>query len=115
MKFCPKCNVKLQTKKFDDLSGSKPKTKLILSCTSCDYSQQSKRIIIKEVSAESKPAIKVVDTKTEKLRSLPTTKSTCPKCRHNFAYFWDKQTSSLEQASTQFFRCVSCSHTWRAN
>ncbi len=115
MQFCPKCNAKLQTKKFEDTSGSKPKTKLQLSCISCDYSQETKRVKIKEVPIEPVTPIKVVDTKAEKLRSLPTTKATCPKCRHNFAYFWDKQTSSLEQASTQFFRCVSCSHTWRAN
>ena len=115
MQFCPKCNVKLQTKKVEDASSPKSKTKLLLSCISCDYSQEAKRVKIKEAPDEPATTIKVVEKKTGKLRSLPTTKITCPKCRHNFAYFWDKQTSSLEQASTQFFRCVSCSHTWRAN
>ena len=78
-------------------------------------------LIVRDIlSAEEKKLddtknIKVVDSKAQKLQSMPTTKANCHKCGHDSAYFWEKQTSSLEEASTQFFRCAKCEHTWRAS
>lgn len=114
MQFCPKCNAKIRPQKVETMSTSKVSSKVLITCLSCGYSKKSKPIKIKEVKQEDSKTIKVVDKKTQKLQSMPTTKATCNKCGHDYAYFWDKQTSSLEKASTQFFRCEKCSHTWRA-
>ncbi|MFB3042885.1 MAG: hypothetical protein ACE1ZC_01230 [Nitrososphaerales archaeon] len=64
---------------------------------------------------EPSVAIKVVDSKAKDLRSMPTTPAICPKCGSDTAYFWDRQTSSLEKSSTLFLRCTKCDHTWRSS
>ena len=113
MEFCPNCNAKMKPQKPSD--ESKSKSKIILACSSeiCGYSETSKNVKVTEISDESK-SIKVISKKTQKLQSMPTTNINCYKCSNDSAYFWEKQTSSLEEASTQFFRCVKCSYTWRA-
>ena len=98
-----------------DESSSKTRPKSIIVCSSCGYQEKSKNITVKEKKLEDSKSIKIVDNKTRKLQSMPTTKATCSKCSHDSAYFWEKQTSSLEEASTQFFRCAKCEHTWRAS
>ena len=105
----------MRPKKIIDESSSKTRPKSIIVCSSCGYQEKSKHITVKEIKLENSKNIKVVDSKTQKLQAMPTTKAISSKCRHNSAYFWEKQTSSLEEASTQFFRCAKCEHTWRAN
>ena len=115
MKFCPQCNAKMRPKKIIDESSSKTRPKSIIICSSCGYKEKSRRVTVKEKKIEDTKNIKVVDSKAQKLQSMPTTKANCHKCGHDSAYFWEKQTSSLEEASTQFFRCAKCEHTWRAS
>ena len=83
-------------------------------CKSCEFFKAIKGLKVKKTSGEHTSPIKIVDKKADKLRSMSTTSAICPKCDSDTAYFWDGQTSSLEQASTQFFRCTTCSHTWRS-
>ncbi|MEJ7640826.1 MAG: zinc ribbon domain-containing protein [Candidatus Nitrosocosmicus sp.] len=42
-----------------------------------------------------------------------TDKTECPKCGNHEAYWWIVQTDTVEEPSTQFFRCTKCKHTWR--
>ena len=42
-----------------------------------------------------------------------TTGVTCDKCGHRQAYFYQVQTRSADEASTTFYRCVSCSPQWK--
>jgi DNA-directed RNA polymerase subunit M len=45
--------------------------------------------------------------------TLPTTAIDCPKCGNNNAFWWMLQTRSADEATTQFYRCTKCGHTWR--
>jgi DNA-directed RNA polymerase subunit M len=45
--------------------------------------------------------------------ALPTTAVDCPKCGNNNAFWWMLQTRSADEATTQFYRCTKCGHTWR--
>lgn len=45
--------------------------------------------------------------------ALPTTSIDCPKCGNNLAFWWMLQTRSADEATTQFYRCTKCNHTWR--
>ena len=111
MNFCPKCDSKLIIDK--EVTDNKPKLKLV--CYVCDNSLSKGSVKIKEKISEGKPSIKILDKTSKQLQSLPTTSASCHKCDGNTAYFWEQQTADLEQASTQFFRCTKCNHTWRSN
>jgi len=103
MIFCPKCGSILIPNKND------PKR---VACSSCNYvSRQQKKISVKEKN-EEQAVIEVVDKTIE---TLPKTDAECPQCKHRKAFYWTAQTRSADEAETQFFRCVKCSHQWRQN
>jgi DNA-directed RNA polymerase subunit M len=60
----------------------------------------------------SESALKVMDI-DKSPDALPTTTVECPKCGNNTAFWWMIQTRSADEATTQFYRCTKCSHTWR--
>ena len=39
----------------------------------------------------------------------------CPKCAHDKASYVQQQTRSGDEASTIFYTCLKCSHTWTEN
>lgn len=45
--------------------------------------------------------------------TLPTISIDCPRCGNNIAFWWMLQTRSADEATTQFYRCTKCDHTWR--
>jgi DNA-directed RNA polymerase subunit M len=56
-------------------------------------------------------SLKVMDGDT--VEALPTTSIECPQCKNNTAFWWMLQTRSADEATTQFYRCTKCNHTWR--
>ena len=102
MKFCPTCEIRL--KKND--SG--------LQCPQCGYLEGRDKKISKKVTEEEQEVseFNVLD-ENEGKESLPTIKIECEKCGHDEAVWWMLQTRSADEATTQFYRCVKCSHTWR--
>lgn len=111
MNFCPKCNARMEVVRRKESNRSV----VGLSCRSCGFFKEAEEMKVKETTEGTGMAIKVVDKRAENLRSMPTTPAICPKCGSDTAYFWSGQTSSLEKASPQFFRCTHCSHTWRSS
>ena len=100
--FCPKCGSLLKPKH----EGSKK----IMYC-SCGYkSKDSIKIEIKEKAEETKE-IEIIEQPD--LEILPKTKTTCPKCSHNTAYFWTAQTRAGNEPETKFLKCEKCKHIWR--
>ena len=46
-------------------------------------------------------------------KKLPKIKVFCPKCGHNEAVWWIRQTRSADEAPTTFYRCTKCKYSWR--
>ena len=102
--FCPRCGAILIPKKKD--------RQILLVC-SCGHKEKNKdSLVIKEEIKEKKAdKIEVVEKKIE---VLPKTKEECPKCKHPDAFYWLVQTRAADEASTRFYKCVKCEHSWRA-
>ncbi len=102
MKFCPSCEIRL--KKSD--SG--------LKCRQCGYVEGSDESALKKPDVEQPgvPELNILD-ESEGKEALPAIKIDCEKCGHDEAVWWMLQTRSADEATTQFYRCVKCGHTWR--
>ncbi|MDQ3902221.1 MAG: transcription factor S [Thermoproteota archaeon] len=108
MKFCPKCETRM-----------KPRIEQgIVLCPKCGFtadkeeqgSLSSKLSSVQE--SVSRSSLKVMDA-DKSPDALPTTTVECPKCGNNTAFWWMLQTRSADEATTQFYRCTKCMHTWR--
>jgi transcription factor S len=100
MIFCPKCG--------SILLPQKGKDNMLVKCK-CGYKSEMENIVITEKIDEAKK-IDVVDVEEQ---MHPIVDAECPKCSHDKAEFWTRQTRSADEAETRFFKCVKCSHIWR--
>lgn len=99
MKFCPKCGLLLVQKRKR------------FACPKCKYTSKEK---VKIKSSEKMSEKTKIGLLKEKESSVwPVVSATCPKCGNRTAYFWEAQSSSIDEAETRFFRCTKCKHTWR--
>jgi DNA-directed RNA polymerase subunit M len=103
MRFCPSCESRLMLVR----EGSE----LLLTCPKCSYKEKAKGEA-KVVATPEEPQVVVIG-KEHDLHTFPSTKSSCPRCGHDRAFFWMVQTRGADESSTQFFRCTKCGHTWR--
>ncbi len=110
MDFCPKCKMRLV------ITVKEEKDKVVLRCPNCGYEPRKKvkapLPVIKTIEP-TKESIVIIGEKEAKLKTLPTEKVECPKCRNIGAYAWLVQTRGADESSTQFFRCTKCGTTWR--
>jgi DNA-directed RNA polymerase subunit M len=106
LEFCPSCKcVLLEDRK-----------KKVLLCRKCGFqkplgSSESQRFV--ESIEKPRETVIVKDTTKGDDRTLPITKAECPKCGNTKAYYWMMQTRSADEASTRFYQCTKCKHTWR--
>ncbi|GAA5262818.1 transcription factor S [Methanocalculus sp.] len=101
MRFCPECKSLMIAR-----SGK-------MHCRRCDYSEDitdSESLKVTKTRVEKE--IVIVD-EDDAIPTLPTCAIRCPECDHNVAYWWLRQLRSADESEVRFFRCVSCSHTWR--
>jgi DNA-directed RNA polymerase subunit M len=111
MDFCPDCGTRLISKRKKD--GTKDNLQIV--CPKCGYKKPGKHkpaVAAKRVKRSRKESITVIG-KEHQVRTLPTTRITCPKCGNNLAYVWQVQTRGADEGSTLFFRCTKCNHTFR--
>jgi DNA-directed RNA polymerase subunit M len=87
-----------------------------VACPKCGFaiSEQNSTVTINvsNVTTQEHNALRVLDAENT-TEVLPTINIECPKCNNNLAVWWMLQTRSADEATTQFYRCTKCSHTWR--
>jgi DNA-directed RNA polymerase subunit M len=104
VRFCPECQTRLKP------SGDH------VVCPKCGFkakkgASDGKSVTeVKQVTGRN-ASLKVMDD--DKQQDLPTITIQCPTCDNNTAVWWMLQTRSADEATTQFFRCTKCNHTWR--
>lgn len=87
---------------------------ILLGCLKCgNNGWKAASLEPSHVECLQKESVIVIGRETQRLRTFPTVRIECPKCGNRLAYAWEVQTRSLEQASTQFFRCTRCNYTIR--
>jgi transcription factor S len=107
LRFCPKCETRLKPK---------PEEGIVL-CPKCGFKAKKdgeegvRKEAAAKISTGSDASLKVMEG--ESVDALPTTNMECPQCKNDTAFWWMLQTRSADEATTQFFRCTKCSHTWR--
>jgi DNA-directed RNA polymerase subunit M len=101
MEFCPKCGTVMfpQDDKFQ---------------CKCGYEKKITKEVISQynVSEEVKAKESIIFT-DDKVKTLPTTKVECPKCKNREAFWWLQQTRRADESETRFLRCTKCGYTWR--
>ena len=110
MEFCPNCGTRLTPMKTEE--------GVTFGCTRCGYIKNKA-----DVKAESKGQAKSIKHdlqqqvtiigKEDNVKTMPTMRRECPKCGNMEVFVWQVQTRGGDEASTQFFRCTKCNHTFR--
>ena len=107
--FCPECSNLLRKR---TMNGD-----AFLVCR-CGYSRKIEEyeIDLENDALKKKKALDknlIIISEDDKILVHPIVDKYCPKCDHKKAEAWQEQTRSADEASTSFFRCVKCKHTWR--
>jgi DNA-directed RNA polymerase subunit M len=84
-----------------------------MACDRCGYFEPMENPGPEAPGGPAAVAIKVVAGTAERMQTLPTTQAECPKCGNGEASWWFLQTRGGDEATTQFYRCTKCAHTWR--
>jgi DNA-directed RNA polymerase subunit M len=105
MEFCPKCGGLLIPEKKGKM--------LRLVCSKCGHTTGKAEAEGYKLVREAKPREEELAVIEEERTGLPTTRVTCPKCEHNRAYWWMRQTRGADEPTTRFYKCVKCNHVWR--
>ena len=119
VEFCPKCEKMLK----------KNIKKKVLYCSICGFEKelvatapktstnQRRRRGPKVMTSREKKLLhyktRVQTGDDENMNLMPKTKTTCPECGNNEAYFNQQQTRSADEPATSFFKCTECKYSWR--
>ncbi len=109
--FCPKCGGLLRAKE-----GSR--TEFVCPSSKCGFEQNAKdltkeggatkvKIDMKRSEVEDCPVVDAIEG------VMPKTAVPCPKCGHNEAYWYLRQTRKSDEPETTFLTCCKCGHKWR--
>lgn len=109
MQFC-ECGALLVPDKQSD-------GKVQMRCPACSKTissnSNSKAFELRQKIHHSELEKTVIIEDPNAIETLPTANVGCEKCGNNEAVFWELQTRSADEATTTFYRCRKCGHTWR--
>lgn len=111
MEFCPDCGSRLVPKKTE--------SSVILACPKCSYvkantgNKADAKVGGKIIKHGMQEQMTIIGKEDQKMNTMPTMRMECPKCGNMLVYVWQVQTRGGDEASTQFFRCTKCNHTFR--
>ena len=105
MQFCPICESLLLLQTISNEN--------VLNCRACVYRYPLKKRL--RTVTYFTPTDKFDQLFSEKESKLSTIQINCAKCESNKAFFFQMQTRSADEASTIFYKCVQCKHTWKEN
>ena len=113
MEFCPECGSVLRLQKAETCNG----VSIVLACSKCTYVKQgatkNASPDTRKIITRSRQEAVTVIPKNQDVNTMSTLKMECPKCGNRLCYVWQVQTRGGDEASTQFFRCTKCNHTFR--
>ena len=99
--FCPNCKSLLRP------DGEN------LICSRCEFERPIDDTIESKTKLELEEDLKDVPVFSD-LDTMPIDETVfCPKCENKGAYWHLRQTRSADEATTRFYRCTKCKHTWR--
>lgn len=98
--FCEKCK-----------SLMLPKGKKLV-CMRCNFKTDIEGADEYKLSSEGEKKNKLLILDKE-IRTMPTTRAECGKCKNMEAEWWLLQTRKADESETRFFRCTKCKFTWR--
>lgn len=99
--FCPNCKSLLRP------DGEN------LLCPRCEFEKPIKESSVSKSKADLENDLNDVPV-FEDLDTMPVDETVfCPKCKNKGAYWHLRQTRSADEATTRFYRCTKCKHTWR--
>jgi DNA-directed RNA polymerase subunit M len=110
MEFCPNDGARLVPKKTDGT--------VVFACPKCGYiksdadAERENKVSAKVIKHTLQQQVTVIG-KEDQVKTMPTMRMECPKCGNMLVYVWQVQTRGGDEASTQFFRCTKCNHTFR--
>ena len=111
MKFCPICETRMRLK-FEENQVICPKCGLREGGDNGGVNVSTTSVAGTTAAIQERNALRVMDGENN-TEILPTINIDCPKCENNLAVWWMLQTRSADEATTQFYRCSKCHHTWR--
>ena len=112
MLFCPICGNSLVTNSHH---GATDTDGIRFECRTCTYVHQVSKRLERQVTNLPKKRVDDVLGGDSQWELADKTETTCPKCSHNMANFFQMQTRSADEPMTVFYRCQKCSHRWKEN
>ena len=107
MQFCQKCDARLIP---IDESPNK------LFCPKCGYAKTPKQAENTDppVTGPKLETVVIISPEEEKLRTMPTVRSVCPKCDNKSAHYQTIEVGEKEGTiEVQIFKCTRCGQSWR--
>ena len=81
----------------------------ILVCNKCGFKKKKSGSSV-VVSKQKKKEVSVLE---DKIDILPKTRTPCPKCGNNEAFWLMRQMRGSDEPETRFYTCTKCGYRWR--